>query len=521
MAKPDQTLFAALEACVVHARDLLESAKIVQQSGRANVAYHLATLALEEMGKRELYKIQNAATAVGEPPKWQSNATQDHTKKLFWCFYSFGGIPEVVDQKIFFDKQEAAADIHANRMAGLYVESSDGSLNIPADAVSNRQSLALIGLAETLIGYAESEKPRDDIPKEEIDLQVWFLNAFDDPEKRNRILTTDSLARLKALNDAVEWTRSIKAQLEAEDEELRLLAERELRRQPMSGREGAKKRWKIQLRIETASHSIRAASLREWNEKIDWIKLSPQQGAKKKEQLLVELSLGDDVPIAALWGFGFTLSLQFLVAINMATSGFWWWPLAPNHRRFYESIRDLESGHNVEVDGSGFQVFNRERPKLTEVHLRNTLLCLTSLPDPYDPKRGPAFTGYLGGLVFISLNCIQWRCEAQAFTNFLISFKTFMIDASYLLEGEAVESAIGRFLAERFPELDQAEHVAFVKLVAQFEQNAGASTVTLGDVYLIKLLCETIFRDEIVPDLRRRSKPEDVVTEPNAPNRRS
>ena len=119
MVKPDQNLLAALAACVTHARDLLEAAKIVQESGRANIAYHLATLALEEMGKRELYQIQDAATPVGEPPNWQSNAIQDHVKKLFWCFYSIGGIPDAVDQKIFFDKREAAADIHANRMADV------------------------------------------------------------------------------------------------------------------------------------------------------------------------------------------------------------------------------------------------------------------------------------------------------------------------------------------------------------------------------------------------------------------
>lgn len=71
MAKPDNELLQALSACVVHARDLVEAAKAVQSTGRSNIAYHLATLALEEMGKRELYGIQAAATAVGEPPKWQ------------------------------------------------------------------------------------------------------------------------------------------------------------------------------------------------------------------------------------------------------------------------------------------------------------------------------------------------------------------------------------------------------------------------------------------------------------------
>jgi AbiV family abortive infection protein len=50
MAKPDNELLQALSACVVHARDLVEAAKAVQSTGRSNIAYHLATLALEESG---------------------------------------------------------------------------------------------------------------------------------------------------------------------------------------------------------------------------------------------------------------------------------------------------------------------------------------------------------------------------------------------------------------------------------------------------------------------------------------
>jgi len=118
MVTPNDKLLTALSACVVHARDLLESAKAVQARGRHNIAYHLATLALEEMGKRELYQIQEAAKSVGEPPSWQANAVQDHVKKLFWCLYSLGTIPDAIDQEQFFEKRGAAGDIHANRIAG-------------------------------------------------------------------------------------------------------------------------------------------------------------------------------------------------------------------------------------------------------------------------------------------------------------------------------------------------------------------------------------------------------------------
>jgi AbiV family abortive infection protein len=507
MAKPDNELLAACSACVVHARDLVEAAKAVQGIGGPNIAYHLATLALEELGKRKLYEIQAAATAVGEPPQWQIRGTEDHKRKLLWCFYGSGPIPDIVDQQQFFELRDAASDIHANRIAGLYVDNGEHGLNIPSQAISPKQSQALIGCAEALVRYAESEKPRDDIPQDEIDLQIWFLNAFDDPEKRNRLLAVSSLEKLKQLNDVHEWTRSLKAEIEANDQQMKLVAEQELRREPKSLGQITKDRWKITLRIETASHSIRRASLKQWNDGVKWIKLVPQQGAKKKEQLLIEITLGDNVPLGALWGLGFSLSLQFLIAINMATSGYWWWPLAPNQRRFYEGIRDLEQNLGVELEDGGFQVFNTPKVALSDVHVRSLLVCFTSLPHPHDQPRAQAYIYYLGGLNFIALNCIQWRCEAQAFGNFLASFKLLLAEASYVLPSETPIEAIRRFLKEKYPDLDQPE--AFMELINKCEQGGGPPPVKIGDVYLMKLLCETIFRDIIVPNILRRKKPSD------------
>jgi AbiV family abortive infection protein len=515
MAKPDKELLAALTACVVHARDLVEAAKAVRETGRSNIAYHLATLSLEELGKRKLYEIQSAATAVGGPLPWQIKATEDHKKKLLWCFFGSGRLPDIVDQVQFFEMRDTAADIHANRIAGLYVDTDDSGLNIPSQAISPKQAQALIGAAEAFVALAESETPRDDIPQQETDLQIWFLNAMDDPEKQKRIINVASLAKLTQLNDVFEWTRQLKAEIEADDQKMRLVAERELQREPKSSDQIAKDRWKIILRIETTSHSIRTPPLKQWNDGVKWIRLMPQQGAKKKEQLLIEMTLGDNIPAAALWGLGFNLSLQFLIAINMATSGFWWWPMAPNQRRFYESIRDLENGLGVELEDSGFQVFNTSRVALSDDHVRSLLLCFTSLPHPYDQPRAQAYIYYLGGLNFIALNCIQWRCEAQAFVSFLASFKLLLAEAGYQRPAETAIDAIRRFLAEKYPDLDQPE--AFIELVNKCEQGGPLPPpVKIADAYLMKLLCEIVFCKMIVPEILRRKKSNEGDSETTA-----
>ncbi|MGD0421078.1 MAG: hypothetical protein ABSA68_16095 [Xanthobacteraceae bacterium] len=398
--------------------------------------------------------------------------------------------------------RDAAADIHANRIAGLYVENSGDGLNIPSQAISPRQSQAIIKYAEALVSLAESEKPREDIPQEEADLQIWFLKAFDDPEMRKRMFTIGTIAKLKELNDIHEWARSLKAEIEANDEQMKLVAERELRRGPKSPSQATKERWKLSLRIETASHSIRSAPLKQWNDGVNWIKLAPQQGAKKKEQLRIEITLGDDVPAAALWGLGFGLSLQFLIAINMATSGFWWWPPAPNQRRFCETITDLENHLGVELEAGGFQVFPEKREALTDVHVRSILICFTCLPHPHDQPRAQAYINYLGGLNFLALNCIQWRCEAQAFGNFLASFNLLMVEASYPRQSETTFDAIRRYLQEQYPAFDPS---AFMELIKKYDERGSAPPpAKIDDVYLMKLLCEAIFRDTIVPSILRQ-----------------
>jgi AbiV family abortive infection protein len=503
MARPDEKLLAELEACVVHARDLVESAKLVQTSGRANIAYHLATLALEEMGRRELYQIQAAAKSVGDVPARQMNATQDHVQKLFWCLYGLGRVQDIIDQKQFFEKREAAADIHNLRLLGLYVDNADGDLNVPSKAITPNQSDSLISLAELLICDAEGEKARDEIPQEETDLQIWFLRAFDDPDKRKRLITKQSLDALRSLNDVVAWTQQIKAEIERDDAELRALAEKEITRSPGSLGKGDKDRWRVQLKIRTSSNSIRPKPLKSWNEGTTWIKLRPQQGALAKEELFVEITLGDNVHIGALLPLVSHIAFHFIVGINMATSGFWWWPLAPNRERIYDKIQDLENADKgLELSDPSFNIFTQRR-ELTDVHMHNLTLCLAALPGPSDQHRAQAYAYYAGGLNFMALNSVLWRCEGQAFGNFVESLRLLMIEAKYVRESESVDVAASRFLKEKYPDLDPPEHESLLQLIKMFDRREATQAVKLSDVYLLKLLCETIFRDAIIPAVMR------------------
>ena len=81
-----------------------------------------------------------------------------------------------------------------------------------------------------------------------------------------------------------------------------------------------------------------------------------------------------------------------------------------------------------------------------------------------------------------------------------------MSEASYRKADEQVGAAIGRFLDENYPSLDRPEHRDFVALANAFEARSSKVAVKIGDVYFMKLLCEAIFRDNIVPAFHNSRK---------------
>ena len=187
---------AAMQACVTHARALLDSAKAVQTTGNANVAYHLATLSLEEIGRRALMGVQHLADQQVVPPAWPKNHQHDHIKKLFWAFFGPEFYGNRLTAKGLTEMAGLAERIHGNRLAGLYVDNGEDGLSIPADAVLLEQAEELIGLAEARLGMAEAETVREDFTKADVELQAWFMTAVDDPEQRKQILSKGSMEKL-------------------------------------------------------------------------------------------------------------------------------------------------------------------------------------------------------------------------------------------------------------------------------------------------------------------------------------
>jgi AbiV family abortive infection protein len=493
----DKTILAAMEACLVHARNLIASAKAVRAAGQPSIAYHLATLALEEIGKRELFGVQAVADRRDVPPAWANKHAQDHVKKLFWAFFGAEFLADKLTKEMFENMQRLATTIHANRLAGLYVDLDGDGLNVPERAIDDAQADNLIGLAEARLGMAEAVKVKDELSAEEAGLQSWFENATSDPQMRHQILSGKSLEKLAELKSAHKWISWLKGLFDEAEAEGRAAAARELERSRNLPAEGTKDKWKIRVRILSASHSIRPKALKVWNDQVEFIKLVAVSG--KKDQLIIEFTLKDHVPIEALWYFGWGIARHFVVALNMGTMGFWWWRMPEQINRYYDSVTDLEQDAEVGLERSpSLKIDWGENRALTEQDMYRVMACFAALPGPHRRDEHGAYNYYIGGLTFLSLNDIHWQCEPEALGNFISSLQAMMKDAGDVNEEVGFEAAFLAFLDDLFPGMDERDRYA--EICRQFVTGQlGQAKITLKEVSFIKLLCDTYFLRTIQP----------------------
>ncbi|MET4016066.1 AbiV family abortive infection protein [Bradyrhizobium sp. S3.2.12] len=489
--KRDAALIAAMNACVAHARDLLSSAQAVLVAGHPNIAYHLAALALEEIGRRALLGVQAISEAATVPPAWPKKHEQDHVKKLFWCFFGGGFFSQEITAVRLEEMSGVAQRIHDTRLMGLYVDSDGEALSIPSEAITAEQAGRLIRLAEASLAMAEAEKMRDEVPQEEIDLQAWFLGATDDAEKRKQIFSKASLTKLAELKDTRAWGRWLKDQFDKADADGRLAAERELERSRNAPDEKTKDKWQLRVRIICASHSIRPKVLSGFNSKSNWIKLSAVSG--KKDQLLVDFILGDNVPVQALWYFGWGIARSFVVALNIGTMGFWWWRMPEQISRYYETLRDIENGQELRLERQpSLKIDWGENRALTEDDLGRAAMVFAALSKTARSDKSKALDYYIGGLTFLSLNDVHWQCQVQSFGNFFQSLRAMMAEHNDWQPNAPFEPAVLKFLDSLFPEMDERERYAELCRAFDSDQLTGV-VVTLKEVSFIKLFCDAYF----------------------------
>lgn len=492
-------IIESMQACIDHARDLLVAAKSVQDAGKSNIAYHLAALGLEELGRRELIGFQTVANATTSiPPAWLLKHMLDHEQKMFWAFFGAVFRTQKVTKEGIDENRSFAKHIHSQRIAGLYVDTNDG-LNVPSEAIPPEETENLIGLVEARLGMASVEDYSVEATREEIDLQNWFLGATDDETKRKLIFSDASMTKLAELGNARKWIEWLKGEFDATQAQAMEIVKRELEKNPKTKTSGTKPKWRVRIRLFSDANSVRPKAVNWWNERVLWIKLVPVP--ERKREMIVEILLNEDVSLDRLWHAGWMVSRQFLAALNLATRAFWWWHLPRQISRYYERAEDLENGFEVNMERRPMlKVAWGSNLILDEEALRQTMLHMTVITQLVGSEAWTAVEYYLGGLTFLSLNEIHWQCELQAYGNFHQSLKVMMNVYGGWSGAEPFDEAFSRLLSDAAPGMPSEQRERYVAIARAYEGSTPETvSVDLSDVGLIKVVCDTYFASVVAP----------------------
>jgi AbiV family abortive infection protein len=495
----------AMRACVKHARDLVNSARAVFDIKHPNIAFHLALLALEELGRRELIGLQRVAETNGKERPWHKH-TLLHAKKIFWCFFGAEFVSGHLEKGQLDSIKQLSETLHSQRMAGLYVDYQDENLSIPAEAIDPTYCASLLDLADARVQMAEAEKLRENIAQEDLDLQAWFLTFTAKKENTQMMFSKTSIAKLSEMNDARAWILWLRSEVEAAEAHTKAMLEQELKRSQSLPKEGTKDKWRLKIRIVSQSHSVRQKPLNEWNKAYNWIKLSAVSG--KPNELLIEFTLKDNTPIEALWWFGWGLSRHFVAALNIATRGFWWWHMPEDIDSYFESIDEIETNSrlgirrtpSLKVDWGANRVFNEQDISLLSQ-------CFATLP--FKRERHEPYNHYIAGLTFLSLNDVHWQCEIQSFGHFFESIKAMMVDVGDLQPSNEVLLTLRAFLMDLFPAMapEQLDHFNRI-FEACGAKDFTNVPVNLSDVSFMKIFCDSYFLTRVIPATVRRRRTE-------------
>jgi AbiV family abortive infection protein len=408
--------------CLAHADNLLKGSRKLIDEELYSIAFHLAVLSLEEVGKSVMVEMGFASPNEQKRKKILKEASEDHIKKLFWALWGplFGS--KDMSGKQMDDSFSLARNIHFDRLAALYVDPTKAVPELGME-MSKEDVSEIIKLTEARIKIEELKKFVEPSEAELNDMQ-WFAASSDDPRMRKLMFGNKSIEKLKEFDgNSKKWIKWLKQQFDAVEKENRELMQKELNREKVADEDRFKPKWEVRYRVKTISHSIRQSELNKWNAKVDKIKLS--LGAKNRDffELIIDKQLPKDVPLKALWYAAWGDARLFAIALNIATMGYFWWYIPQDVSKFYEKITDLENDAEVGVERNPKLKIDWGHQVLTMNDLYHVAMCYGLLP-----KGNEKFLGnYVTGLSFLGKNDIHTPFENEIFLQFYNALLNAMI----------------------------------------------------------------------------------------------
>jgi AbiV family abortive infection protein len=410
-----------LEACLKNANQLIASSEaVVGVPGSAHIAYHLAVLSLEEIGKailifQESLEPKPLPRHPDDEPRSPMDWLEDHERKLFWAIWLTTTGP--LDWRTIPVCLDFAKRIHMKRLHSLYFHPKfpDAQQKITDDDVRE-----LLQLAKLRLEIERAKKYRELSEDDKADMQ-WFFAASRDPLLQTWIYSKESIEKQAELagepNGWIRWLRGLADESARAAAELRKL---EMERVAPEGVERYEDKWIFKIRLKSWSHSIRANQLPKWNEGIDKIKLATTDD---RYELIVQFVMPKSVTAQDLWNAGMQQCMIFVTALNIATNGFFWWYLPSFISRFHESIKDVESNSGIDLDRIPQLRVKWPHQALKEDLLLQHLPIVFSFVATADEAQREAYARYFRALAILAKNDIFFQFEHHLVDEFISAFE--------------------------------------------------------------------------------------------------
>ena len=475
-------------ACVDNAEALLNAATVTAgQAGSNHIAYHLAALAMEEIGKSSMIFMSSLRMPREEERRRPVDWIEDHERKLFWAIWSMrmfdGKNPTEGIQQAF----DIAKHIHETRLATLYIDPADPDARktISDDDVRN-----LIRFTDAQINLEKLKKPREMSAEDSADLD-WFFAATDDPYLKTVVFSKGSFEKQAEFgDDTLGWVRWLKNTIAENNRANIELGKSEIDRKPPEGKEGHEDKYEMTIRLRSWSHSIRQKPLSEWNKGVDKIKLNKGSG---NYELLAKFILPKQITVQQVWPAGMSNSMLLVTAINIGTVGFFWWYLPEFVTSYADNVIDLENKAKIALERAPALKVSWGNQALASENLTQVSIVFSHLASIREESRVAVYSRYFRALALMAKNDIFFQFEG----NLLVEFHLVLQEAmesygewdgnenNYLV---AVEKMMEGFKAES--DFVKAIHdlIGVAKMTMKGENKTRP--VSLEDVIKLKAACD-------------------------------
>jgi hypothetical protein len=293
------------------------------------------------------------------------------------------------------------------------------------------------------------------------------------------------LAELGQIRDWMLWLKQQFDQAEMQGREhLRL----ELARAAPDRADHGEDRWQVAIRLYSPAQSIRSRAIQSWNERPTWIKLSSVQN--DKQAVDVEFTFGEAMPIQELGLGAYRAARLFVAAMNIGSTGFWWWERPDHTGRFYQRLTDLKAPPGMKLDLNIHEgpKFEWRRDALKEDHLARIAVCLGMAARLDNLVYYAVIDSYFAGLALIAKSDLNLSFAPQASERFAACLLAAM---RHFGCWDGADDQLPTAIAGIFPFKQPEDGQELLALIQQLRRQSSDPTgLTLERAAILKFFCD-------------------------------